>query len=110
MSKLFKVRLGAAVIAGALIAPAAAAATAQAAPTLAVDHACYVYSSRTTPTITLTGAGYTPGGEVDISDDLGIDSTVYANAAGQISDAVPTPQPDLTKPGVDSDTITAYDI
>ena len=76
------------------IAMAAAPAVAQQPiPTLSVDHPCYSPGDR----ITFHGAGYTPGGSVNLvfgANERYGTTTVTADAAGGLTAEIETPEPD----------------
>ena len=104
-------RLATAAIAAGVLVPLAMAATASgaAAATLTVDRACYVLTDPLPP-MTITGTGFVPGDDVEITDSLGgLNASGTADADGDVS--IPTTAPDegFAKPGTKTDTITATD-
>lgn len=80
--------VGLTLVVGAVAAQAASAAT------LSVNAACYVYATKTPPTMVIAGSGYAPGDLVEISSNVGfVDATATANAAGNIALSTTAPLP-----------------
>jgi hypothetical protein len=103
---------GAVTVAGASLALTGVVSVASAAvtpATLAVNAACYATASaKDRPAITITGSGYSPDGQVIITDQsASLDVTTTASPTGMVDATAPAPVPDLTKPGFKKDTITA---
>jgi hypothetical protein len=98
------------VAAGASLGVAGTAAAATEPATIAVNQACYVTTSKTPPTMTVTGTGFIPGDTVNVSDATGeFDQTVTADATGAITATAPAPVPYLATPGAKADLVTAVD-
>jgi len=99
---------GAVVSVGALAAPAVGAATASAA-TIQLNAACYVSVNGMIPSVLITGTGFGPGDDVEITgsgDSIDADTTADAN--GDISVTTDGPVAPLN-PGARSFTVTATD-
>ena len=88
--------LGGAVVAAALLIPAAIAGAASAA-TLALNAACYVDVAGKLAHVTIGGTGFTPGDTVDLGG--GVDGTATVNSAGQFAVTVEAPVPSGVNPG-----------
>ena len=102
-----------AVIAAVILASGASAATTTpgsgAAAAIAVARPCYVNTSRTKRApMTVTGSGFAPGGQVQISSSDGsvtLDTT--ASLTGTVTATAPAPDPSFTLPGQQTVTLTA---
>jgi hypothetical protein len=100
--------LAAVVGVGALTAPAISAATASAA-TIQLNAACYVSVGSTIPSVTITGTGFGPGDDVEVTgsgDSISADTT--ADASGDISVTTEGPVAPLN-PGPRQFTVAATD-
>lgn len=103
-----RVLFGAVVGLGALAAAAIGAATAPAA-TIQLNAPCYVSVGSTFANVIITGTGFGPGDDVEITgsgDSITADTTADAN--GNISVTTPGPVPPLN-PGAHAFTVTATD-
>jgi hypothetical protein len=81
------------------------AVPAAAAPSIAVDAACY-FGGRP---VAITGTGFTPGGNVFLGGGPGISLNGAAGASGGFGARVAAPSPNGTGPGVTTFQITATD-
>lgn len=103
-------RRSAALAVGLTFVLGAAAAQAASAATLSVNAACYVYATKTPPTMLITGSGYAPGDSVDISSNVGfVDATATADAAGNITASAAAPLPPKVGASAQSAVLTADD-
>ena len=109
MSAAGRRRLAVTVVALTLLGAAAAAQGASAA-TLTVNAPCYVFASKTSPTMVVTGTGYVPGDLVQISSNAGFASaSATANANGDISVSTAAPLPPKLGAGAQPVVLTADD-
>jgi hypothetical protein len=103
-------RRSAALVVGLTFVLGAAAAQAASAATLSVDAACYVYATKTPPTMVITGTGYAPGDPVDVSSNVGfVAASATADAAGNISVSTTAPLPPKAAAGAQGVVLTATD-
>jgi hypothetical protein len=103
-----------AVIAAVILASGASAATTTpesgaATTTIAVARPCYVNTSRTQRApMTVTGSGFAPGGQVQISSiDGSVNLDTTASPTGTVTATTPAPDPPFTLPGQQTVTLTA---
>jgi hypothetical protein len=91
-----------------LLAPAALATPASAA-SLSVTKACYAFTKNKLVPMTLSGAGFVPGGQVTINSSDGWigDAGVIVGLTGSFSTSVPVPEPSFELPGQKTVTLTA---
>lgn len=76
------------------ILAAGAAAQGASGATLSVNAGCYVFATKTPPTMVITGAGYAPGDLVSITSNAGfVNASATADAAGNISASTTAPLP-----------------
>jgi hypothetical protein len=104
-------RLLTAAIGAGVLAPIAvgASAASAAAATVTVDKACYVVA-QPLPAMTITGTGFVPGDDVEITDSLGgLSASGTADVNGDIDIATTAPDAYFKAPGVKTDTVTATD-
>jgi hypothetical protein len=88
-----------------LVSGGATAATP--APSITLDRACYVRTGLTPPPMTITGAGFTPGDLVTITDSRGtLDATTMVST---IATTVTGPSLLLKQPGQEGDEVIAAD-
>lgn len=99
---------GVAVSACTLVAATAAFAAPASAATIALDKACYVNTASGAAAMTVTGAGFNPGDNVDVSGGTTFAQTTV-DASGNF--AVPATAPELSTigPGTKSTVLTATD-
>jgi hypothetical protein len=98
------------VVAGASLGVVGTAAAATVPATLSVNQACYITVGKARPTMVVTGSGYVPGDDVNVSDATGtFDADVTADATGAISATGAAPVTYFSKPGEKADLITATD-
>lgn len=102
-------RAGAVVAVLTLVAGAAGAQGASAA-TLSVNAGCYVFATKSAPTMVVTGAGYAPGDLVTISSNVGfVDASATADGGGNISVSTTAPLPPKVAAGAQPVVLTADD-
>jgi hypothetical protein len=92
----------------ALAATLGVTASAHAAATLLLNRPCYVIT-KTIPSMTITGSGYTPNSHVLITSTANVDASTTANAAGAIKLKLHAPAPHFSVPSVRLFTFTAKD-
>src|SRR5581483_9003249 len=103
-------RRRAGVVVGLTLVVAAAAAQGASAATLSVNAGCYVFATKTPPTMVITGAGYTPGDQVSITSNVGfLDASATADAAGNITASTTAPLPPKVTAGAQPVVLTADD-
>ncbi|HEY6472123.1 MAG TPA: hypothetical protein VIY26_04465, partial [Acidimicrobiales bacterium] len=89
---------------------AAGAAQGASAATLGVNAPCYVFATKTPPTMVITGSGYVPGDLVEISSNVGFASaSATADANGNIAVTTAAPLPNKLGAGAQSAVLTAND-
>ena len=89
---------------------AAGAAEAASAATLSVNAACYVFATKTPPTMVVTGSGYAPGDLVEITSNVGFAAaTATADAGGNIAVSTQAPLPPKVAAGAQPVVLTADD-
>lgn len=102
-------RLGAAACALTVLLAGGAAQGASAA-TLGVNAGCYVYATKTPPTMVVTGSGYVPGDLVSITSNAGfVDATTTADPSGNIAVSTAAPIPPKAAAGAQPIVLTADD-
>jgi hypothetical protein len=88
----------------------AAAAQGASGATLSVNAGCYVFATKTPPTMVVTGAGYTPGDLVSITSNVGfVAASATADAAGNIAASTTAPLPPKVAAGAQAVVLTADD-
>ncbi len=97
-------------VVGLAVGLGAAAAQAASAATLSVNAACYVYATKTPPTMVVTGSGYAPGDLVEITSNVGfVAASATADAAGNIAVSTTAPLPPKAAAGAQGVLLTADD-
>jgi hypothetical protein len=95
--------------AAAMLVPAAFASAAGAA-TIAVNQPCFVDAGTQAAPMVVTGAGFVPGDEVQISSsDNSVSATATADATGAISVTTTAPTAIFQRPSAKTVTLTAQD-